>query len=199
MEQSLGGTESRRSVRGTPWVRMSYEVLPYDHVERAKLETRLREGLKAAGVAVPYWGRGVALADEAAAGALQLRLNKETHRIAAASRVLVQSRIPARYDEFDLCLVQAVAGSLLTVAAPTSYTYPAGTRVWPLLYGKPIYDQFSVLNSTRSRFQLAVQFDGRQVSAQAFDDFGDYAPGVVSSPLSGGEGWLGAWVLSEAA
>lgn len=198
-EQSMGGTEDRVSVRSTAWVRLSYDVLPFDHVERARFETRFREGIKAGKVAVPFWGKGVPLSEDATVASRQLNLTRTDHGIAAGKRVLVQSRQPAQYDEFDLCLVQSVSGARLNIASGLAYGYPEGTRVWQLLYGRPIPQNYEVRNSTRSRFKVAVQFDGRQVSAQAFDDFGDYAVGVVSDPLSGGDGWIGPWVLGMAA
>jgi hypothetical protein len=202
---SLDGDEDRLSVRPASWKTLSYEVLPFDHVERAKFEARYVAGLKAGKAAVPLWGRGVAIAENALAGDTSLLLEHDKHRFVAGQYVFIQSSIPAEYEHWDVVLIDSIinnpplypAGATLILPSSStlSHDYPAGTMVWPILFGRFLPEDFEPLNSTRVRFRVSVKYDARQVNAFADDDFGDYALGPVSDgELNGGTGWAGPWI-----
>jgi hypothetical protein len=199
VESAMTGQEDRLSARSSAWMRLTYSVLPYNHVERARFDVRMREGLKAGKLAVPLWGRGVALADTALAGHASIVLVRSNHGIESGKYLLIQPSIPAQYDTWDLCLVTAVAGTRLTLAAGLTNGYAIGTRAWPLLFGRPIPQQFTVRNASRAKYEVSVQFDGRQINAFAYDNFEDYPLGDVTAELNGGEGWSGAWVIGTMA
>jgi hypothetical protein len=160
----------------------------------------MREGIKATKVAVPYWGRSALLSRAAGVGYQRLELDRTTHGMTAGTRVIIMSEVPARHEEWDLCLLDDVSGSVLTLAQPLANAYGAGTRVWRVLFGKPVPQPYEVMNASRSRFTVRVQFDGRQISPTSLDDFGAYSLGDASAGLDGGGyGWVGGWVFSEAA
>lgn len=199
LEASLGGSEDRASVRHEAWMKLTYQVLPYGHVERARFDDRMRAGLKAGKLCVPLWGKGVPLSEEATTGHAQLNLVRSNHPFTAGKYAIIQSQVPAEFDTWDLCLVDSVSGARLNLTGQISHDYPAGTYVWPLLFGKPIPDKFDPINTGRTRYSVAVQFDGRQINAVAADDFESYELGDVNTPLSSGVGWAGEWVLGRMA
>lgn len=199
VDSALGGEEDRASVRESAWLLLKYQVHPWNHVERARFDVRFQSALKVGKVAVPYWGRGVTLADDATTADASIVLSRSNHRIEAGKYIFIQSSVPAEYDTWDLCLVDRVSGAQLDLAAGLTHDYAAGTRVWPVLFGKPIVDQFEQRNSSRAIYSVSVQFDGRQINASAYDNFESYDTGEIIVPLSGGSGWSGPWLMGEAA
>lgn len=175
-------------------MKLSYSVMPYNHIERSRFDARMRAALKAGKMAVPLWGRGVPLSEDATAGHESVTLVRPSTSFAAGKYVLIQSSEPATFDTFDVALIDAIDGSVLRLSEPLDNGYARGTRVWPLLFGKPITEPFSILNSARGRYSVSIQFDGRQINATADDDFESYELGTVVS-LNGGEGWAGPWIF----
>lgn len=199
VDQAMGGDEDRLTVRLEAWMTLRYQAHPWDHVERARFDVRYRSALKAGKMAVPLWGRGVVLADEATQEQQQIVLSRANHGFDVAKYIFIQTQVPAEYDVWDLCLVDSVSGARLTLAAGLTHGYPAGTRVWPILFGKPLTDTFEQRNASRAIYQVGIQFDGRQINASAYDNFESYPLGEIIQPLSGGSGWAGPWVLGLAA
>jgi hypothetical protein len=199
VDSALSGEEDRVSVRQSAWLKLSYQVHPYDHVERARFDVRAKAALKAGKMAVPYWGRGEQLSEEATTDQASIFLSRSNHRIEAGKYIFIQPSVPAEYDTWDLCLVDRVSGAQIDLADGLTHDYAAGTRVWPILFGKPITDQFEVRNSSRAIYQVSIQFDGRQINAMTYDNFESYDLGEIIDPLDGGTGWDGPWLMGEAA
>ena len=195
VDNALTGAEDRLSVRSVPWMKLEYEVLPFDGVERGRFDSRMRAALKAGKMTVPLFGRGVPIATAARSGDTELILNRSNHTFEANKYVIVQPSTPALFDTFDVCLIDSVVGARLNISDPLDNAYARGTNVWPLLFGKPIPDYFQILNSSRARYSVALQFDGRTISGLATDDFETYELGPIGT-LDGGEGWAGAWQWS---
>lgn len=197
VDKALNGAEDRLAVRHNAWLLLKYSVLPFNHIERALFDARFKEGLKIGKIAVPHWGRGVAIENPAAVGATSLKLMRSNHGFADGQYLLIQSSVPAQFDDWDLILVSTTSGATINLAEGLDHAYVRGTRVWPLLFGRPIPEPFEVLNLARSRYQVAVQFDQRQISAYAYETFEDYELGEITGSLNEGEGWSGAWVIGE--
>ena len=195
--QALTKSEDRLSVRQNSWLVLSYEVLPYNQIERARFDVRFKEGMKTGKLAVPFWGKGVRLAKDHHIGQTTLSLSRANHGFTSGQRLLVQSSVPAEFDAWDVCLISTVASDVLTIATALTNEYKLGTRVWPLLYGTPKPESFQVINSTRSRYRVEVQFDQRQINAFGDDTFENYALGDIVTPLNSGEGWSGPWVIGS--
>lgn len=193
----MTGVEDRLAVRHNAWVKMTYSVLPFDHAERAKFEYRFKEGLKVGKLAVPYWGRGVPIVNDAAVGSTSVLLARTDHGFVAGQYLLIQSSVPAEYDLWDLLLVTTTSGATINLTTGLVYEYRRGTRVWALLFGRPIPETFEVLNRSRSRFSVSVQFDQRQINAYAYDNFEGYSIGEITNALNDGVGWSGSWVIRE--
>lgn len=196
VDAALDGDEDRLSVRSVSWKILRYEVLPYDHVERARFEARFKKALKHGKVAVPYWSKSISIAQDAASGATQITLDRTPNSLIAAGKyVLIQSTIPAEYERWDVSVVDSVSGMVVTVATATENAYSAyNARVWPLFFGRLLPDSFEPINATRGRFPVSVKYDARTINAFGDENFGSYSLGAVGSPLDGGAGWSGPWV-----
>ena len=199
VQQSLTGKEDRSYVKPRPWKLYSYSVLPYDHVERSKFDVRWMDALKQGKVAVPYFGRGVALSAAVAAAGTALTVTRTTHGLTVGRFAFIQAPQPASFDTFDVCIVVTVSGTAITLSTGLTYAYAAGTRIWPILFGRPVPESFTVLNSARTRMRVTVQNDTRADLVVAGDDFEDYELGNITSLNGGGYGWNGAWVLGNMA
>lgn len=140
---------------------MTYEVLAYDHRERAKLDLRLREALREAKVAVPYWGKGVPIASAVAEGATTITLDRAGHGFSSGDYLLIQSSVPAEFDNWDLLHLSGVASEVLSLPVGLVHAYDAGTRCWPILYGRPGPKPFRPLNLGRGRYEVSVLNDAR--------------------------------------
>jgi hypothetical protein len=197
--QAQNGAEDRVSVRGNAWLQLSYAVKPFNHVERARFDDRMRAGMKAGGLAVPHWGKGMQLASAVSAAATTITLDRVAHNITVGKHILIQRSVPATFDTWDVRLVTNVSSATLTLSSGLTNGYPAGTFVWPVLFGKPITEGFTALNTARGRYPVKVQFDQRQINAFAHDDFEDYELGPITADLEGGNGWAGPWVFGIAA
>lgn len=179
VESTIGGPEDRLTVRPVSWMKLTYEVLPFEHQERAEFEARMREGLRVGKIAVPFFGRGVTLAEDSETDDVQINIDGASENVPRGTFLLIQSSVPALYSDWDLCFVSEVSGTTLTIDPPLKHDYPARTKVWPVLFGRPIKESFSAMHASRARDTVSIQFDARQINATAFDDFSSYAAGQV--------------------
>lgn len=196
VDASLDLDEDRGSYRPTAWKTLRYEVLPYDHVERARLEKRLNKAYKHGKVGVPYWGKGITISVSSAVGATQITLDRSPNSLIAAGKyVFLQSTVPAEYETWDVNLVDSVSGTTVNLVVPLDYSYDASkARVWPIFFGRLLPETFEPINATRGRYAIAVKYDARTISAFGDENFGSYPVGTVTSPLDGGAGWASPWV-----
>lgn len=194
---SLAGDEDRCSVRPEPWIHLTYDVLPYDHVERARFDYRVKAALKSGMAAVPWWGRGVGLAATAAAGATSVTLARSDHALEAGTYALIQSTTAAEYDTWDLVVLNTVSGVAVGLGSGLDYEHTVRSKVWPLLFGRPTIGGIQQLNLGRARYEVELANDARVVPVAVEDDFAGYPLGDVAGSLNDGEGWAGAWVFGE--
>lgn len=200
---ALNGDEDRAIVRDTAWINFRYEILPFNQVERNRVEQRIMAGLKCGKMAVPYFGRGVPIESDLAAGATSIETlsgwgNADVHRITVGQYILVQSQIASEFDRWDLSLVTVVVGRSLTIANALGNAYlQNATRLWPLLFGRPVQGSFRPVNANRARYPVELQNDARRDGQfyTASEDWSDYAEGAVTGELNGGSGWSGGWEM----
>lgn len=201
VESTIGGPEDRLTVRPVSWMKLTYEVLPFEHQERAEFEARMREGLRVGKIAVPFFGRGVTLAEAGATNDVQINIDGASENVPRGTFLFIQSSVPALYADWDLCFVSEVSGTTLTIDPPLKHDYPARTKVWPVLFGRPIKEQYSAMHASRARETVSIQFDARQINATAFDDFGSYAIGQFgedeSSSSEGISGFNFYWSFDD--
>ncbi len=119
------------------------------------------------------------MAEAASIDDSSITISRTDENVPRGTFVFIQSSVAALYADWDLCLVSEVAGTLLTIDGNLTHDYPAGTRIWPVLFGRPIKESYSILNASRARDTVSLQFDARQINATAFDDFSGYSVQVV--------------------
>lgn len=193
VEPGLTGIEDRAGFRSTAWQALQFRILPYDHVERALLEDRVRRGRKAGKAAVPHLSRGAKLASQASG--TSATLDRTDHGWTVGEYVFFQSLDLAAYDTWDVAWIEAVAGAVLTLSDALSNMYAAKTWVWPFFFGKLVTEKFALLNRIRGFVPLTIQFQGKQILGrrEPYDSFESYAMAAALSGLNGGADWTGAW------
>jgi len=197
VENSLDGDEDRLAVRHGAWLLLKYSVLPYNHIERKRFSVRFKQAMRDGKICVPQWGKGVPIENSAQAGATSIKLTRSNHGFADGQYLLIQSSVAPEFDSWDVLLILSTSGANITFSEALDNSYPRGTRVWPLLFGRPIPEDFQVLNTGRSRYSVSMQFDQRQIYAYSYDNFESYDTGEITGDLDGGEGWDGAWIIAS--
>lgn len=197
LAQTLAGVEGRSVARQAPWLNLSYDVLPFDNTERMRFENRARQALQAGKAAVPFWSTGAPLSVAATAGADTVTLTRTTHQLVENDWLFVQSGRPAEYLYYDFLPVESVAGAVITLRSALLNSWPAGTRVWKLLFGRLVAKPITYRSTGRGGYTVQVSFDRHQVQTVGYDDFDSYTAGTVTSSLSGGEGFDGPWVFAS--
>lgn len=192
-DTALTGAEQRVGVRPLPWIRLNYQVLCYNAVEQSRFDMRYQAAMRAGKIVVPHWGRSARLADTAMADHRSLTIDRDRHGFQAQQYVLIQSQVAAEFDSWDYALVTGVEGRVLRLDSALSRQYEIGTRVWRLLFGRPIEPDFECVSNARTRTQVSVLCDRKQINAIAQDDFSEYELGIVTGDLNGGTGWSGPW------
>ncbi len=193
------GDEDRASVRGTPWKILSYNILCYNQVERARYEARMIAAKKSGKIVIPWMGKGCGITEQKFSGDDSVTVDRATHGFTANQLLFIQSDIPSDFDIWEIVQVQSVASSsTLVLTQDLVNNYPASASVWPLLFGRPLPEPWQALNSRRFRHQITVQYDARQVNYVADEDFSSYPVGSITT-LSGGSGWNGPWVIGAMA
>ena len=164
VDRSLTGAEDRVSVRGNSWIRFSYSVLPFNQIERSLFEYRFKRALKAGKVAVPHWGRGSQIPIQMLGNETSITLAKKSPYLTAGVWCFIQSSVPSEFDVWDIAKISSVANQItLHLAGTIENRYPAGTYVWPLLFGRPIAERFAPMNLARGEYRVHLLFDQRSI------------------------------------
>jgi hypothetical protein len=190
---AMSGTEERVNTRSSPWVQMDYQVMPIDQVERAKFQGRFEAALKSGKIAVPFWGRSVELTMDAIIGDTTLHVDRIDAGMVATKFLFLQSFLAAEFETFDIVQIASVGSQTIQTTQPVSHSYLEGNRVWQLLFGKPIPQEASISNDTRTFYKVSLLYDARQVNTFSDDNFSGYKLGKVETLLDGGSGWGGPW------
>ena len=148
------GNEQRRGMRAQPRVRLAWTISTRDLQETALLNERIRAGRKSGRACAPYWGRASHLASQLTVGSLAVTLEATAWTWAAGDYIFFLDPITG---EFDVGVLETVAGVNLTLRQPLSRTYAAGLQVWPLVFGKLIAEEMPAVTSHHGSVRCAIQ------------------------------------------
>lgn len=129
---SYNGTEQRVALRGTPRYTASYQVLSTSPLETGSMENTIY-GRQAKLLGVPWWPESEPLMADVAAGGVVLQVDM-TNRLSfvIGGMVLIWSDF-ATWEAFNII---DIVGTDITIGAPTTRNWKAGTRVIPMRLGR---------------------------------------------------------------
>lgn len=151
---AVTGAESRAALRSHPLVSLAWTVTPWSLQEQAQLDDRIRAAKKSGKACAPFWGR---------ASVLQTACNASTAVVQGThwtwssgnSIFFLDASNPAN-PIFRVRQITNVSGQTLTLDASVAHTFPAGSLVYPLLFGKFECEEISVETSRRSEARLKI-------------------------------------------
>ncbi|HNQ89012.1 MAG TPA: hypothetical protein PKM73_10395 [Verrucomicrobiota bacterium] len=209
---AVNGSEERVAVRTKGRHSLRFTVSPYNVAERALLIDRLRASAKSGLAAVPFWGRGIRLA-EALAGSKTVKLAASTPwAFGSGDPLFFCSPNADEYANWEVRQIVNLVDTTLTVEAVLTRTYPAGWFCWPMILGRLEVGDLDV----RTDWHVQVPVEIRQLHSRedlalippevddcaipltipgAGDSFDCYAfENPVTSTLDKGAGWTAAWI-----
>jgi hypothetical protein len=147
------GAEQRSALRALPLHTLTYSITATTLPERSRLDARIDQATKSGFGCVPFFGRGICLSADAAAGTNTITLTDfNAWPWAAGDYIILLS------DDltFDAWLVNGVGGTTLTLAGNLVNSWSAQERVWPLLFGKFSSEAAGLLTMDKEKMKISV-------------------------------------------
>jgi hypothetical protein len=157
----VDGTEERMALRTHPRHALRFRLVPYNLQERAKLLARLRQAAKSGLVAVPFWGRGLALANAQAQSSTVALAAPPAWTFLAGDPVFFGSLDADAFDAWEVRTIVNAAGATLTLDEPLQRSWPAGWFCWPVLLGHATHGDIEVATD----WHVGLQLDFEQLAA----------------------------------
>ena len=131
VEPGLSALESRRAFAAIPRYTLTYKAYLGDAYTSTVLRLWLLQ-LQGQTVAVPMWPDQVELAADAAIGATVLSKTADN-----PSRFGIYWLIAsADLSTFEILTINSIGSGSINLGAPTANAWPAGSLMWPLLFGR---------------------------------------------------------------
>jgi hypothetical protein len=157
---ALTGDEQRRSMRSLPRDMVSFSIAALSLEDRAQLDERLDAATKSGLGCAPFWGRGSALANALNAGNTAVVLSDTSWNWVVNDWYFICALCTAASGEpellYDYGQVTVVAGADLTLGTAASNSYPAGSLLWPLLFGKFAVEKATADDSWRVTVKISL-------------------------------------------
>jgi hypothetical protein len=129
ISSAVTGDETRAALRAWPRATLTFSIKPLHTSQLAIVDDLIRAAAKNGLACVPYHGRSYVLQADCTAAAVAL---DRAWRPALSGYLIFL----APNGTYDVKAIIATAGNNATLASNVSQTYPNGTLVWPLLFGK---------------------------------------------------------------
>lgn len=154
VRQALSGHEDRQSLRSRPLRRLPFQITARNLSELAQLKNLLDAGLRSGRVAVPLWGRGQAIA--AATSGAELTLDPEAaYPFTPGEWVFIVETCAWRWEVAQLDSVASLTS--ITLDSGLSESFPIGSIVYPILFGKLSVESVTPISPVASQFELVVE------------------------------------------
>lgn len=186
---ALTGAEQRQGMRALPREQINYAISALSLEERAVLDERLDAASKSGLACCPLWGRASTLAgvfNAASDGVVTLTDTVWPWEV--GDYAFFQAANPDAqnsYLYFDCLVVTVVDGAEITFAGGTNNIYPAGSPVWPVLFGKFSMEKQTAITSWHGTVKITIQ----ELTAR------DQQP-VGNVPAPAGPG-IGGWAIGS--
>jgi hypothetical protein len=169
--ETINGAESRSAMRAAPRRQVSFTVTSLCLAERTRLEARMDAALETGFGCAPLHGRSSTLLNAVAAGArvdVLLNLGGGWNWKVGDYAMMIQDDLT--YDIVPVVNVGLTADSTiwsadsslpinqpaLSLATPLQNAWMAGTRVWPVIFGKFTCEKLDPLDGQLGAVRLSV-------------------------------------------
>lgn len=150
------GAESRQSLRAVPRVSLQWVITPVTLAEQQQLDDRVLAAKKSGLACAPYWGRASVL--QAAGSTDELTLQPPVWTWAEDDYLFLLDESDLENPVYNLRQVTGVGagGEQITLDSAVSQTFPAGSLVWPIFFGKFTGEDFKAAHGRRAGFQIKI-------------------------------------------
>ena len=159
IRDSLSGQEVRMALRPRGRVGLRFRTVPFDDTEHQLLQQRIREALRTGRVAVPFFGRGVALQVAASAAQTTLALVREpSWEWDNSDWLWIGKPKSSDWATWETVQLDHFPGNLTAVLATGLVNaYPAGTFLYPLLFGRTELGEGELLDDHHGAYTVKME------------------------------------------
>lgn len=157
---AITGHEDRVDLGAAGVVSLSFKLDPIEIEERAALVARILEAHKSGLAASPYWGRAGKLLNDA--NATTLILEPTRWEWTAGDLLWIRATPRDAYLEWETATVATWTPETNTIIleATLSRNYPAGTLLWPILFGN--FESDALAAASDYHASLTIQITQRR-------------------------------------
>ena len=157
IEEALTGAEDRARFRARPLQQLAWTVTPWDANQESRLEDRVRAALKSGKAAAPYHGRAAVLTNTVVATATIVKIDACPWVPVAGDCVLFgDPQQPLKWEVREVSSFNA-GNRNITLTSGLTYGWTAGGMLWPLLFGKLVFDAEDAETSQRGNWPLRLE------------------------------------------
>lgn len=159
VRETVGGTEERVATRPRGRIKLSFTVNPIDDIEGHLATDRLRAIAASGRAVVPYWGRGLLLPLGATAGATVVDIAREpAWEWDNEDPVFLIDPSPRGFATWEIATLDRFKGDLkVRFSDPLANSYPAGTRLFPLIFGRAKGGDVELLDDHHRAFAFEIE------------------------------------------
>lgn len=155
IESAVTGSEARVGLRLKPREKVRFRLVPLKLEERLVMVARLKAAAKAGLALVPHWGRGATLTTVAAGSSIAVAA--DNFKAQPGDLVFVHLGDIENSEAFDVAEVAVHRNRTLSLATALSRSYPAGSRVFPIITGRITVGELEALEDWRQAVTVEVQ------------------------------------------
>lgn len=153
---AVTGAEDRGALRQVPRIQLSWLVTPLGLAQQQRFEDTLREAVRTGQTAVPYWGAGSVLASAASSGGSGVTVASPFWPFELDDWIILIDLTDPENPVHNVRQVTGTIGSTHSLSSVLTHTFPAGSLVWPLLFGKLAAGDWGQVTNHRGDHRLTL-------------------------------------------
>lgn len=213
IDDTAEGGEQRVALRLIPRLGLKFTVEPWNLEESRTLLARLDAVSRLGYAAVPFFGRGLRIG-VATSGTTITLLQAKSWVFTSGDPILLRMPGPESFELWEIATVTGSTSTTLTISGALARSYPVGAFLWPLMLGKVNVGNSTLASNWHAPVELdfeaqvlpelvipdlcAVTLGTYTFGGDTFDCYVDVSP-AATGDLGAGNGWSGAWSLSDGA
>ena len=159
VRETVRGQEERVATRPRGRHRIEFVVNPWDDVENQQMVDRAREVFRTGRAVTPFWGKGLVVTVALTAGSKVFAIEEEpSWEWDNLDWLFVSHPDAATYGTFEAIQLDRFKGDgMIRFQTNLVNSYPAGTRVYPLLFGAGEMGEIELLDDWHGAMAVKVE------------------------------------------